>query len=114
VHQGCTRNEYHEYDLEDNQLGGRGCLFFNLGCQGPKPSPTATASCGTAQQQAPRRGALLRLHLARLPATATCSAPKIGAVPKLPLGVSRAQYMAYKNLAHAAAPKRGQDRDMEP
>jgi hydrogenase small subunit len=34
VHQGCTRNEYHEYDIEDTQPGDRACLFFNLGCQG--------------------------------------------------------------------------------
>ena len=35
VHQGCTRNEYHEYDVEESQPGGKACLFFNLGCQGP-------------------------------------------------------------------------------
>jgi NiFe hydrogenase small subunit HydA len=35
VHQGCTRNEYHEYDIEETVPGGRACLFFNLGCQGP-------------------------------------------------------------------------------
>lgn len=35
VHQGCTRNEYHEYDIEETEPGGRACLFFNLGCQGP-------------------------------------------------------------------------------
>ena len=35
VHQGCTRNEYHEYDVEDTALGGRGCLYYNLGCKGP-------------------------------------------------------------------------------
>ena len=40
---------------------------------------------------------------------------KLGAVPvKLPLGVSRAHYLAYKNLAHAAAPKRVKNREMEP
>ncbi len=35
VHQGCTRNEYHEYDIEDREPGGRACMFFNLGCRGP-------------------------------------------------------------------------------
>ena len=41
--------------------------------------------------------------------------PKIGAVPKfLPLGVARAKYMAYKNLARAAAPERVVNREMEP
>jgi len=35
VHQGCTRNEYHEYDIEEHCFGEVGCLFFNMGCQGP-------------------------------------------------------------------------------
>ena len=117
VHQGCTRNEYHEYDLEETQFGGRGCLFFNLGCQGPNTlancnselwnrrssKPRAGVPCfGCTSPDFPRDGDLFRTE-------------KLGAVPlKLPRGVSRAQYMAYKNLAHAAAPKRVKDRDMEP
>ncbi|MDX9722201.1 MAG: NADH:ubiquinone oxidoreductase, partial [Myxococcota bacterium] len=35
VHQGCVRNEYHEYRVEERQFGERGCLFFYLGCRGP-------------------------------------------------------------------------------
>ena len=117
VHQGCTRNEYHEYDLEETQFGGRGCLFFNLGCQGPNTlancnselwnrrssKPRAGVPCfGCTSPDFPRDGDLFRTE-------------KLGAVPlKLPLGVSRAQYMAYKNLAHAAAPQRVKDREMEP
>lgn len=117
VHQGCTRNEYHEYDIEDSQLGGRGCMYFNLGCQGP----TTLANCnselwnnrssktragvpcfGCTSPGFPRNGDLYRTD-------------KIGTVPvRLPLGVSRAHFMAYKNLAKAAAPKRVKDREMEP
>ena len=43
VHQGCTRNEYHEYDVEETELGGRGCMYFNLGCKGP----STQAVCNT-------------------------------------------------------------------
>lgn len=116
VHQGCTRNEYHEYDIEEKDFGGRGCLFFNLGCQGPntlancnsdlwnrRSSKTrAGVPCfGCTSPGFPRDGDLFRTE-------------KIGAVPvALPLGVSRAHYMAYKNLAHAAAPLRIKNRDME-
>ena len=40
---------------------------------------------------------------------------KIADVPiKMPLGVARGQYMAYKNLAKAAAPVRVRGRKMEP
>lgn len=117
VHQGCTRNEYHEYDMEDHQLGERGCMFFNLGCQGP----TTIANCNTelwnnrssktragvpcfgcTSPNFPRNGDLFKTE-------------KIGSIPlHLPLGVSRAQYMAYKNLAKEAAPERIKNRDMEP
>lgn len=117
VHQGCTRNEYHEYDIEDNVPGGRGCMFFNLGCQGPMtlaPCNTdlwngyssktrAGVPCiGCTSPGFPREGDLFATE-------------KIGAVPRtLPLGVGRARYMAYKNLAKAAAPDRVNQRQMEP
>jgi NiFe hydrogenase small subunit HydA len=35
VHQGCTRNEYHEFRVEDHDFGSAGCMFFHLGCLGP-------------------------------------------------------------------------------
>ena len=35
VHQGCTRNEYHEYRIEESDFGEMGCLFFHMGCAGP-------------------------------------------------------------------------------
>lgn len=117
VHQGCTRNEYYEYDVEETVPGGRGCMYFNLGCQGPSTlancnselwngrssKPRAGVPCfGCTSPGFPRDGDLFRTE-------------KIGAVPvTLPLGVSRAHYMAYKNLAHAAAPLRVKNREMEP
>ncbi len=116
VHQGCTRNEYHEYDVEDTELGGRACMFFNLGCQGP----TTMANCnselwnqrssktragvpcfGCTSPNFPKNGDLFRTE-------------KMGEVPvTLPLGVSRGHYMAYKNLAQAAAPMRVRDKKMD-
>ncbi len=117
VHQGCTRNEYHEYDVEDTEPGGKACLFFNLGCQGPMTQAVcntdlwngvssktrAGVPCfGCTSPQFPRDGDLFRTE-------------KIGEVPvRLPLGVERPRYMAYKNLARAAAPQRVRDKDMEP
>jgi hydrogenase small subunit len=117
VHQGCTRNEYHEYDIEDTRLGGRGCLFFNLGCQGPLTQAPCNTELWNGQSSKTRAG---------VPCFG-CTAPnfpkdqnlfateKIGHVPRtLPLGVGRARYMAYKNLAKAAAPERVINQDMEP
>lgn len=117
VHQGCTRNEYHEYDIEDTAPGGRGCLFFNLGCQGPMTLAPCNTELWNGQSSKTRAG---------VPCFG-CTSPafprdqnlfvteKIGHVPRiLPLGVGRARYMAYKNLAKAAAPERVVRQEMEP
>ena len=116
VHQGCTRNEYHEYDVEDVALGGRGCLFFNLGCQGPVTQAVCNDDLWNGVGSKTRAG---------VPCFG-CTAPsfpregdlfvtdKIGDVPRqLPTGVERARYMAYKNLARAAAPARVKDKTMD-
>lgn len=109
VHSGCTRNEYHEYDIEDTVLGGDACLFFNLGCKGPMTrSPCNTelwngrnsktrvgVPCfGCTDPQFPGSGGLFVTE-------------KLGTVPvRLPEGVNRASYMSYKQLARRAAPAR--------
>jgi hydrogenase small subunit len=116
VHQGCTRNEYHEYDVEETEPGGRGCLFFNLGCQGPMTQAVCNSDLWNGQSSKTRVG---------VPCFG-CTAPnfpqdgdlfrteKIGEVPiHLPLGVERPRYMAYKNLARAAAPQRVKDKKMD-
>lgn len=117
VHQGCTRNEYHEYDIEDQEPGGRACLFFNLGCQGPLTRAVCNSDLWNGVSSKTRAG---------VPCFG-CTSPdfprdtdlfrteKIGTVPlHLPLGVERPRYMAYKNLARAAAPQRVLDKEMEP
>lgn len=109
VHQGCTRNEYHEYDVEDTELGGQACMFFNLGCQGPN----TMANCNTELWN--RRNSKTRAGVPCFGCTSPAfprngdlfATEKMGGVPvSLPLGVSRGHYMAYKNLARAAAPLR--------
>jgi len=117
VHQGCTRNEYHEYDIEDNVLGGRGCLFFNLGCRGPQTLAPCNSELWNGHSSKPRAGVpCFGCTSPDFPANRDLFVtPKIGVVPKfLPLGVARAKYMAYKNLARAAAPDRVVKREMEP
>ena len=109
IHQGCTRNERHEYDDEGRQHGSRGCLFFNLGCQGPNSAGSCNTVLWNGVSSKTRAG---------VPCLA-CTSPffprsrdlfktdKIGDIPvELPLGVSRPHYMAYKGLAGAAKPKR--------
>lgn len=117
VHQGCTRNEYHEYDAEDDVLGGRGCMFFSLGCRGPLTLAPCNTELWNGRSSKTRAGVPCFgcTSPGFPPERDLFETPRIGAVPKtLPLGVARAKYMAYKNLAKGAAPERIINRAMEP
>ncbi len=36
IHNGCTRNEYFEYKIDNHNFGNiEGCMFYDHGCQGP-------------------------------------------------------------------------------
>jgi hydrogenase small subunit len=116
VHQGCTRNEYHEYRVEESSFGERGCLFFHLGCQGP----LTYGPCNKVLWN--RRSSKTRVGVPCF----GCSNPdfprpypffetrNIEGIPiDLPSGVKRAHYMVYKGMAAVAAPARLVDRTTE-
>ncbi|MFH1723433.1 MAG: NADH:ubiquinone oxidoreductase [Elusimicrobiota bacterium] len=109
VHQGCTRNEYHEYRVEEKDFGEKGCLFFHMGCQGPltygpcnkllwnrRSSKTRVGvPChGCTQPDFPKRHPFFETR-------------NIEGIPiDLPDGVKRAHYMVYKGMAAVASPER--------
>ena len=113
VHQGCTRNEYHEYRVEEHDFGEKGCMFFHMGCQGPlahgpcnkvlwngrSSKPRAGVPCfGCTDPGFPQRHPFFRT-------------PNIEGIPlALPEGVKRAHYMVYKGMAAVAAPERLKNR----
>ncbi len=113
VHQGCSRNEYHEFRVEDSDFGQRGCLFFHLGCRGPLThGPCNKFLWG-------RRNSKTRVGVSCV----GCTRPdfpqehpffvtrNIAGIPiDLPDGVDRAHYLAYKEMAAAAAPARLRNR----
>ncbi len=116
VHQGCTRNEYHEYRVEEKRFGEKGCLFFYLGCHGP----LVHGSCNKILWN--RRSSKTRVGVPCF----GCTRPdfpqpypffetrNIEDIPiELPEGVSRAHYLAYKGMAAAAAPERLKTRKTE-
>ena len=109
VHQGCIRNEYHEYRVEENDFGQRGCLFFHMGCKGP----LTRGPCNKLQWNGQRSKTSVGVPCSG------CTRPdfpqsnpffrtrNIAGVPlDLPEGVDRAHYLAYKGMAAAAAPER--------
>ncbi|MBU1182308.1 MAG: NADH:ubiquinone oxidoreductase [Proteobacteria bacterium] len=116
VHEGCTRNEYHEYRVEEKKFGEKGCMFFYLGCHGP----LAWGPCNKILWN--RRSSKTRIGLPCF----GCTRPdfpqqypffetrNIEGIPiELPEGVSRAHYLAYKSMAAAAAPERLKTRKTE-
>lgn len=109
VHQGCVRNEYHEYRVEERKFGERGCLFFHRGCRGPLTSGPCNKLLWN------RRSSKTNVGVPCM----GCTSPdfpqaypffetrNIADVPlELPDGVDRAHYLAYKSMAAAAAPER--------
>lgn len=109
VHQGCTRNEYHEYRVEETRFGEKGCLFFYLGCHGPLVYGPCNKLLWNHRSSKTRVG---------VPCFG-CTRPdfpqqypffetrNIEGIPlELPDGIDRAHYLAYKGIAAAAAPDR--------
>lgn len=114
VHQGCVRNEYHEYRVEEADFGEKGCLFFHMGCKGPlthgpcnkllwnrRSSKTSIGvpCVGCTRPDFPQSDPFFRTR-------------NIAGIPiDLPEGVDRAHYLAYKDMAAAAAPERLKKRE---
>jgi hydrogenase small subunit len=109
VHQGCTRNEYHEYRVEERGFGERGCLFFHMGCQGPMTRGACNRVLWNQRSSKTRVGVpcfgCTRPEFPR--ATPFFETPNIEGLPlELPDGINRPHYLAYKTMAAAAAPER--------
>jgi NiFe hydrogenase small subunit HydA len=114
VHQGCTRNEYHEYRVEESDFGELGCLFFHMGCAGPLVPGPCNKLLWNRQSSKPRAGVpCFGCTDPEFPkATPFFQTPNIEGIPlSLPMGVNRAHYMVYKGMAAAAAPERLKDRN---
>ncbi len=109
VHQGCVRNEYHEYRVEERDFGDKGCLFFFLGCRGPLSYGPCNKLLWSRRSSKTRVGVPCfgctdPTFPQPLPFFKTAA---IADVPlELPAGVDRAHYLAYKGMAAAAAPQR--------
>ncbi|MFH0947247.1 MAG: NADH:ubiquinone oxidoreductase [Planctomycetota bacterium] len=109
IHQGCTRNEYHEYRVEERDFGEKGCLFFHMGCQGPLAHGPCNKLLWNRRNSKTRAGApCFGCTRPGFPQQEPFfETPNIEDLPLvLPEGVDRAHYMAYKGMAAAAAPAR--------
>ena len=109
VHQGCTRNEYHEYRVEEADFGEKGCLFFYKGCHGPLAKGPCNKTLWNRRTSKTRVGVpCFGCTQPDFPQTYPFFETRnIEGIPlELPDGLNRAHYMAYKGMAAAAAPER--------
>jgi NiFe hydrogenase small subunit HydA len=116
VHQGCTKNEYHEFRVEEVDFGEKGCLFFHLGCHGPLTYGPCNKILWNRRNCKTRAGVpCFGCTGPDFPQAAPFFQTKnIEGVPlELPEGMSRAHYLAYKSMAAAAAPERLKRRETE-
>lgn len=114
VHQGCSRNEYHEYRVEERDFGQKGCLFFHLGCRGPLVVGPCNKRLWNNRNSKTRAGVpCFGCTDPDFPqAEPFFQTPNIEGIPlALPPGVSRAHYLVYKGMAAAAAPDRLKKRE---
>jgi hydrogenase small subunit len=114
VHQGCTRNEYHEYRVEEFDFGQRGCLFFHMGCHGPLVDAPCNKLLWNGRSSKTRAGVpCFGCTSPEFPhATPFFETRNIEGIPiELPKGISRAHYLVYKGMAAAAAPERLKKRE---
>ncbi len=107
--QGCTRNEYHEYRVEDQGFGEKGCLFFShRAATGPLAYGPCQTSCwwNRRSSQNARRRALLRLHRPDFPqAYPFFFTRNIEGIPRqLPDGVDPLTTWPTRAMAAAPAP----------
>lgn len=108
VHQGCTRNEYHEYRVEESSFGEMGCLFFHMGCNGPLVPGPCNKVLWNQQSSKPRAGVpCFGCTDPEFPFPQPFfKTPNVEGVPlALPIGINRAHYLVYKTMAAAAAPE---------
>ncbi len=114
VHQGCTRNEYHEFRVEEHDFGAPGCMFFHLGCLGPLTYGPCNKElwCGRGSHTrsgVPCFGCMRPDFPREYPFFRTRN---LEGIPlDLPDGVNRAHFLAYKTMAAAAAPTRLKERN---
>ena len=109
VHQGCTRNEYHEYKIEEKDFNEPGCMFFHLGCKGPMTMAPCNKYLWNEVNSKTRAGVpCFGCTRADFPQPYPFFETRniLGTPLELPKGVKRANYLAYKDMAWAAAPKR--------
>jgi len=109
VHNGCTRNEYFEYKIDNHMFGRKeGCMFYDHGCQAPYTNGSCNKILWNGVNSKTRAG---------LPCMG-CTSPtfpqenlfktkkNMGIPQNLPLGVGKRTYLTLAGVTKAFKIKR--------
>ena len=109
IHNGCTRNEYFEYKIDNHHFGKKeGCMFYDHGCQAPYTNGSCNKTLWNGVNSKTRAG---------LPCFGCTSAdfPKenlfktkknMGIPQELPLGIGKRTYLTLAGVTKAFKIKR--------
>jgi hydrogenase small subunit len=104
VHNGCTRNEYFEYKIDEHRFGRlEGCMFYEHGCQGTFTHGSCNKILWNGLNSKTRNGQpCMGCTELDFPRKGLWTTPKHMGIPtRLPLGVPRRAYLSLAGIAKA-------------
>ncbi|WP_353661413.1 hydrogenase [Hydrogenimonas sp. SS33] len=104
VHDGCTRNEYFEYKIDEHRFGTlEGCMFYEHGCQGTYTHGSCNKILWNGLNSKTRNGQpCMGCTEPDFPKEGLWSTPKHMGIPvRMPLGVPRRAYLTLAGIAKA-------------
>lgn len=104
IHNGCTRNEYFEYKVDNHQFGElEGCMFYDHGCQAPFTHGSCNKLLWNEVNSKTRAGLpCMGCTEPTFPRKNLFSTKKNMGIPQeLPLGVSKRTYLTIAGITKA-------------
>jgi hydrogenase small subunit len=109
VHNGCVRNEYFEYKIDNHKFGKKeGCMFYEHGCQAPFTNGSCNKILWNEVNSKTRNGEPCHGCMEPdFPKTNLFKTKKNMGIPQfLPLGVSKRAYLTLAGVTKAFKIKR--------
>jgi hydrogenase small subunit len=113
VHNGCTRNEYFEYKIDNHNFGEReGCMFYEHGCQAPYTHGSCNKILWNEVNSKTRVGlSCMGCSEPTFPKKNLFTTKKNMGIPQeLPLGVAKRVYLTLAGVTKAFKIKRLEER----
>ncbi len=104
IHNGCTRNEYFEYKIDNHKFGElEGCMFYDHGCQGPYTHGSCNKILWNEVNSKTRAGLpCMGCTEPTFPKQNLFSTKKNMGIPEyLPVGVAKRTYLTLAGIAKA-------------